>query len=47
MWEIFFSRTFGPCTLRKAVEPRAEYKFGPDVRLSIEGCTAIWTFGKD
>jgi hypothetical protein len=35
------------CTLTRAVEPRAEYKFGPDVRLSIEGCTAIWTFGKD
>jgi hypothetical protein len=35
------------CTLRKAVESRAEYKFGPDARLSIEGHTAIWMFGKD
>ena len=35
------------CTLRKAAEPRAEYKFGPDARLIVEGCTAVWTFGKD
>jgi hypothetical protein len=35
------------CTLRKAVESRAEYKFGPDARLFVEGHTATWTFGKD
>jgi hypothetical protein len=35
------------CTLRRAVEPRAEYRFGPDARLIVEGCTAVWTFGKD
>jgi len=35
------------CTLRKAVEPRADYKFRPDARLSVEGCTAVWMFGKN
>jgi len=35
------------CTLTRDAEPRAEYKFGPDARLIVEGCTAVWTFGKD
>ena len=35
------------CTLRRDAESRAEYKFGPDARLTVEGCTAVWTFGKD
>jgi hypothetical protein len=35
------------CTLRKAVESRAEYKFGPDACLIMKECTAVWTFGKD
>ena len=35
------------CTLTRAVEPRAEYRFGPDARLIVEGHTAIWIFGKD
>jgi hypothetical protein len=35
------------CTLTRGAEPRAEYKFGPDARLTVEGCTAVWTFGKD
>ena len=35
------------CTLRETVEPRSEYKFGPDARLTVEGRTAVWMFGKD
>ncbi|MGA2361062.1 MAG: DUF5829 family protein [Candidatus Aminicenantales bacterium] len=35
------------CTLKRAVEPRTEYRFGPDARLTVEGHTAIWIFGKD
>jgi hypothetical protein len=35
------------CTLRRAAAPRAEYRFGPDARLAVEGRTAIWTFGKN
>jgi len=35
------------CTLRGAVEPKGEYKFGPDARLTVEGRTAVWMFGKD
>jgi hypothetical protein len=35
------------CTLRRTVDPRAEYRFGPDARLIVEGHTAIWMFGKD
>lgn len=35
------------CTLTRTVEPRAEYRFGPDARLTVEGYTAIWMFGKD
>jgi hypothetical protein len=35
------------CTLRKATEPRAEYKFGRDAHLTIQGGVAVWTFGHD
>jgi hypothetical protein len=35
------------CTLTRAVESGAEYRFGPDARLIVEGHTAIWIFGKD
>lgn len=35
------------CTLTRAVETRAEYRFGPDARLIVEGRTAIWIFGRD
>jgi hypothetical protein len=35
------------CTLTRDAEPRAEYKFGPDARLIVEGHTAILMFGKD
>ena len=35
------------CTLRRAVEPSGEYKFGQDARLVVEGRTAVWIFGRD
>ena len=35
------------CTLTRAVEPRTEYRFGPDARLIVEGHTAIWIFGTE
>jgi hypothetical protein len=34
------------CTLIRAVEPKGEYRFGQDARLTVEGRTAVWMFGK-
>ena len=33
------------CSLKRSVEPKAEYMFGADAKLVIEGYTAIWMFG--
>lgn len=35
------------CTLIRAVEPKGEYRFGQDARLTVEGQTGVWIFGKD
>jgi hypothetical protein len=35
------------CSLKKAVEPKAEYTFGPDASLTVQGNKAVWKFGKD